>query len=136
MRGTSTGTEWEERYGYSRAIRVPTSEDTDLIVLTGTAPVGADGGVHGKGDAHAQTLRCYEIIEAALQRLGATRACLVRTRMFVTDIKRADEFGRAHRQFFGEHRPCLTMVEVSRLIEPEMLVEIEAEGIVRREDAL
>lgn len=125
-----TGSPWEDRYGYCRAMRIPLSADADLIVVTGTAPVNADGSVHAPGDAHAQTTKCLEIISGALSQLGAGAGHIVRSRLFVTDIARADEFGLAHRAFFGPHRPCLTMVGVSALIDPAMLVEVEAEAVV------
>lgn len=120
----ATGSVWESRYGYSRALRVG-----NHIFLTGTAPIADDGTTNAPGDAHAQAARCFEIIEAALRELGADRTAIVRSRVYVTDIARADEFGRAHREFFGDHRPCLTMVEVSRLIAEDMLVEIECDAI-------
>ena len=119
-----TGSVWEARYGYSRAVRAGSQ-----IFLTGTAPIAPDGSTHAPGDAYAQTARCFEIIEAALRELGADRSAIVRSRVYVTDIDRADEFGRAHREFFGEQGPCLTMVEVSRLIDPAMLVEIECDAL-------
>lgn len=120
-----TGSPWESRYGYCRALRVG-----DLIFLTGTAPIDPDGSTHAPGDARAQAARCFQIIEHALRQLGADRSAIVRSRMYVTDIARADEFGRAHREFFADHRPCLTMVQVARLIDPAMLVEIECDALV------
>ncbi len=120
----SSGAEWEARYGYCRALRAG-----QLVFVTGTAPIGADGAVFAPGDAAAQTTRCLEIIDSAMRGLRATRADIVRTRMFVTDIARSDEFGRAHRAFFGDHRPCTTMVEVRALIDPRMLIEIEADAV-------
>ncbi len=98
--------------------------------MTGTAPVAEGGGVHAPGDMEAQTARCLAIIEEAIAALGADRTHIVRTRLFVTDISRWAEVGRAHAAFFGAHRPCTTMVEVSALIDPEMLVEIEADAVV------
>lgn len=124
IRRTFSGSPWEDRYGYCRALRV-----RGLIYVTGTAPVAADGSTHAPGDAYAQTMRCFEIIERAMRGLGADRASIVRTRLFVTDIARSDEFGRAHRDFFGTHRPCTTMVEVRALIRPDMLVEIECDAV-------
>lgn len=120
----STGGVWEERYAYSRAVRAG-----GWVFLTGTAPVAPDGSTHASGDLHAQTLRCYEIIEGALQRLGLDRRAIVRSRVFLTDISRIDEMGRAHREFFGDHRPCLTGVGISALVRPDMLVEIECEAL-------
>lgn len=119
-----TGSPWEGRYGYSRAVR-----SGGLIFLTGTAPIEPDGSTFAPGDAHAQTIRCFEIIERALRELGADRSAIVRSRMYVTDIARADEFGRAHREFFGDQHPCLTMVEIQRLIDPAMLIEIECDAL-------
>ncbi len=86
--------------------------------------------MHAPGDMEAQTARCLAIIEEAIAALGADRTHIVRTRLFVTDISRWAEVGRAHAAFFGAHRPCTTMVEVSALIDPEMLVEIEADAVV------
>lgn len=115
---------WETEVGYCRAIRAG-----DHIYVTGTAPVSEGGGVFASGDAYAQARRCLEIIEKALKALGCDRTRIVRTRMFVTDINRWAEFGRAHREFFGESRPATTMVEVQRLIDPAMLIEIEADAV-------
>ena len=120
-----SGAPWEARVGYCRALRAG-----DRIFVTGTAPVAEGGGVHAPGDAYAQARRCFQIMEEALAGLGATLAEVTRTRMFVTDIERWSEFGRAHREAFGEHPPTTTMVEVRRLIDPDMLIEIEADAIV------
>lgn len=117
---------WEERAGYCRALRAG-----DLIFVTGTAPVDESGsGVHAPGDAEAQAARCLELIERALAAFSADRTRIVRTRMFVTDISRWEAFGRAHAAFFGEHRPTTTMVEVRALIDPAMLIEIEADAVL------
>ena len=116
---------WEKQVGYCRAIRAG-----QHIYVTGTAPVDESGsGVHAPGDAQAQARRCLELIEKALKSLGTDRTRIVRTRMFVTDITRWDEYGRAHAAFFGEHRPTTTMVEVKALIDPGMLIEIEADAV-------
>jgi enamine deaminase RidA (YjgF/YER057c/UK114 family) len=116
---------WEDRVGYCRALRAG-----NLVFVTGTAPVDASGaGVHAVGDAYAQARRCLELIEQAIAAFGIGRARIVRTRMFVTDIDRWEEFGRAHAEFFGDHRPTTTMVEVRRLIDPDMLIEIEADAV-------
>lgn len=120
-----SGAPWEERVGYCRALRAG-----DLIFVTGTAPVADDGSTFAPGDATRQTARCLEIIDAALEELGAGREHVVRTRLFVTDISRWEEVGKAHAAYFGEHRPATTMVEVTRLIDPEMLIEIEADAMV------
>jgi isochorismate pyruvate lyase len=121
---TYSGAPWESRVGYCRALRAG-----DHIYVTGTAPVGDDGGVFAPGDAYAQARRCLEIIERALRQLGADLSCVVRTRMFVTDIGRWQEFGRAHAEFFGAHPPATTMVQVAALIDPAMLIEVEADAV-------
>ena len=124
IRRAFSGAPWESRVGYCRALRAG-----DHVYVTGTAPVAEAGGVHAPGDAYAQARRCFEIIERALREVGAELADVVRTRMFVTDISRWEEFGRAHREFFGGHPPATTMVEVRALIAPEMLIEIEADAV-------
>jgi enamine deaminase RidA (YjgF/YER057c/UK114 family) len=124
---TFSGAPWESQVGYCRAVRAG-----DHVYVTGTAPVAAGGGVHAPGDAYAQAKRCFEIIERALDELGAELADVVRTRMFVTDISRWAEYGRAHLETFGEHPPATTMVEVRALIDPAMLIEVEADAVVRR----
>lgn len=121
-----TGAPWEARVGYCRALRAG-----DRIFVTGTAPVAEGGGVYARGDAYAQARRCFAIIEEALTGLGATLADVTRTRMFVTDIARWEEYGRAHAEAFGAHPPATTMVEVRRLIHPDMLIEIEADAVVQ-----
>lgn len=120
-----SGARWEEHVGYCRALRAG-----DRIFVTGTAPVNPDGTVHEPRDGYAQAKRCFEIMETALEEVGATFADVTRTRMFVTDIERWEEFGRAHREIFGEHPPTTTMVEVRRLIHPDMLIEVEADAVV------
>ena len=100
------------------------------MFVTGTAPVAEEGGVHAVGDGYQQAVRCLDIIREALAAHGADLSHVVRTRMFVADIDRWEEFGRAHREAFGEHPPATTMVEVSRLIDPDMLIEIEADAVV------
>jgi isochorismate pyruvate lyase len=99
------------------------------IYISGTAPVAEDGSVFAPGDAYAQTRRCLEIIERALKELGADLSCVARTRIFVTDIARWEEYGRAHGEVFGAHPPATTMVEVKALIDAQMLVEVEAEAV-------
>lgn len=123
-----SGAPWEPRVGYCRALRAG-----ERVFVTGTAPVDEDGGVHAPGDAYAQARRCFEIIAEALRGVGAGMADVTRTRMFVTDITRWEEIGRAHAEAFGHHPPTTTMVEVSRLIDPEMLIEIEADAVVLRD---
>jgi len=119
----SSGAKWEDIVGYSRAVRVG-----NRIYLTGTTATGSNGEIVGIDDAYAQTVQVIHNIERALQQAGATLDNVVRTRMFVTDIKRWQEYGRAHREFFGDIRPCATMVEVRALIDPAMLIEIEVEA--------
>ncbi len=126
----STGSQWERDFAYSRALRAG-----PLVFLTGTVARPPDNitdafAPHGPlRSAHAQTLRCYEIIESALFKLGLDRTAITRSRIFVTDITLAPEFGRAHAEFFKDHRPCLTQVGVSALIAPEYLVEIECDAV-------
>lgn len=115
---------WEQQVGYCRALRAG-----DLVFVTGTAPIDEGGRTFAPGDAYAQARRCLELIERALRPFGTDRTRIARTRMFVTDIERWAEFGRAHAEFFGEHRPTTTMVEVRRLIDPAMLIEIEADAL-------
>lgn len=121
---TFSGAPWEARVGYCRALRAD-----NQIFVTGTAPVAEDGSVFAPDDGYAQAKRCFEIIAKALDSLGADLSCIVRTRMFVTDISRWEEYGRAHQEFFGAHPPATTMVEVKSLIEPKMLIEVEADAI-------
>lgn len=123
---TFSGAPWEAKVGYCRAIRAG-----DHIYVTGTAPVTAAGRCYAPGDAYAQTTRCLQIIQKALADLGADLSCVVRTRIFVTDISRWGEYGRAHGEFFAAHPPATTMVEVKALIDPEMLVEIEADAVCK-----
>ncbi|NIP59584.1 MAG: RidA family protein [Gemmatimonadetes bacterium] len=126
IRRAFSGAPWEERVGYCRALRAG-----DRILVTGTAPVSEGGGVHAPGEAYEQARRCFEIIGHSLEELGAGLEHVVRTRMFTTDIERWSEYGRAHREAFGDAPPTTTLVEVRRLIDPEMLIEIEAEALVR-----
>jgi enamine deaminase RidA (YjgF/YER057c/UK114 family) len=124
-RSFSTGTKWEPIVGYSRAVRV-----RDQVFVTGTTATDARGEIVGIGDAYAQTVQCLANIERALRALDASLDDVVRTRMFVTDIARWEEYGRAHGEVFGKIRPCTTMVEVGALIDERMLIEIEADAVV------
>ncbi|MDB5253223.1 MAG: endoribonuclease [Flaviaesturariibacter sp.] len=121
----SSGASWEERYGYSRAVRIG-----NTIEVSGTVAVDDAGAVVGAGDAGAQTAFILKKIAAVLERAGGTLAAVVRTRVYVTDISQADAIGRAHGAVFRSIRPCTTMVEVRALIDPAYLVEIEATAVL------
>jgi enamine deaminase RidA (YjgF/YER057c/UK114 family) len=121
----SSGTKWEPIVGYSRAVRVG-----DRIYVTGTTATDEKGEIVGVNDGYAQTVQTIKNIEHALHALDASLENVVRTRMFVTDISRWEEYGRAHGEFFREIMPTTTMVEVSKLIDPRMLIEIEADAEV------
>ena len=121
----SSGTKWEPVVGYSRAVRVGR-----FVAVAGTTATDDQGRLVGIGDAYAQTVRAIQNIAAALERAGGNLTHVVRTRMFVTDISQWEAIGRAHGEYFKDIRPATSMVEVSRLIDPDMLVEIEADAVL------
>lgn len=121
----SGGAKWEEIVGYSRAVKVG-----NIVEVTGTVAFGDDGQVVGKNDPYAQTKYIYQKIASVLERTGAAMKDVVRIRMFVTDISKWEEYGRAHSEFFKEIKPCLSMIEISALIDPGYLVEIETTAII------
>ncbi len=120
----TTDTPWEARVGYSRAVRVGPH-----VHVSGTTATDSEGKIVGKGNAYQQTVQAIRNIRAALEAIGSGLQDVVRTRMYVTDIEAWEEVGRAHREAFGEVRPAATMIEVRRLIDPDMLVEIEVDAV-------
>jgi enamine deaminase RidA (YjgF/YER057c/UK114 family) len=121
----STGTQWETEFGYSRAVRVG-----EHVFVAGTTAVDESGAVIGEGDPYAQAVAVLRKIEAALAQAGASMRDVVRTRMFVTDMDFSEAVGRAHGEFFSEIRPAATMVQVVKLIDRRLLVEIEADAVI------
>ena len=125
IKRVTSGSPWEEKFGYRRAVRVG-----NVVHVSGTAPVDDDGNTFAPSGPYAQAKRCFEIALKAAAELGAEPAHVVRTRMYVTDIRHAEEYGRAHGEFFRDHPPASTMVEVRKLILPDMLIEIELEAVI------
>ncbi len=125
---TFTGTVWEETAGYCRAMRVG-----NQIFVSGTAPADGEDGTFAPDDAYAQTIRCFEIIQEALEALGSGLSDIVRTRLYVTDMGRWEEIARAHHELFVDYPPVNTMIEVAGLANPDMLVEVEVEALCEDE---
>jgi isochorismate pyruvate lyase len=126
IRRTFSGSPWEPKVGYCRAVRIDSH-----VYVSGTAPVAPDGSVAAPGDPYGQARRCIEIIAAALDNVGAKPSDVVRTRMFVTDATHWEAFGRAHAEAFGAWPPATSIIEVKALIDPAMLIEIEVDAIIR-----
>jgi enamine deaminase RidA (YjgF/YER057c/UK114 family) len=123
MTRMASGAPWEPIFGYSRAVRAG-----EWLAISGTTAIDEHGRIVGRGDMHAQARQVIANLAAALERAGMSLADVVRTRVFVTDVTRFDDVARAHRESFGAHPPCSTIVEVRRLVDPDMLIEIEADA--------
>jgi isochorismate pyruvate lyase len=121
----SSGSPWEGKFGYRRAVRIGQS-----VQVSGTLPIDADGNTFAPGDAYAQARWAFEIALKAASELGASIEHVIRTRMFVTDIRFAEDFGRAHGELFGDHPPASTLVEVRKLVLPDALIEVEVEALL------
>ncbi|MCS6827723.1 MAG: RidA family protein [Caldilinea sp.] len=126
----SSGSPYEPRIGFSRAVRAGSH-----VFVSGTAPIAPDGSTAARGDPAGQARRCFEIIQAALEQAGASLTHVVRTRIFLTHIEDWELVGRVHGEFFGDVRPASTVVEVSRFIDPDWLVEVEADALIDGDDA-
>lgn len=128
---TFSGSVWEETAGYCRALRVG-----NHIFVSGTAPSDGQGGTFAPGDAYAQTIRCFDIIQEALEAVGSDLSDVVRTRLYTTDMEQWDAIAQAHHEVFVNHPPANTMVEISRLANPDMLVEVEVEALSEEKEPL
>ncbi len=120
----STGGIWEKKVGYCRALRTG-----NFVFVSGTAPV-KDGQVVAPGDAYLQARRCFEIVKESLEKLDCPLSAVVRTRMFVTDVSRWEDYGRAHQEFFGDFPPTTAMLGIGALVDPEMMIEVEVDAIL------
>jgi enamine deaminase RidA (YjgF/YER057c/UK114 family) len=127
----SSGSPYEPRIGFSRAVRVG-----NIVSVAGTAPIGPDRNTVGVGDPAAQTRRCLEIIQAALEEAGASLKDVIRTRIFITRVADWERIGKVHGEFFRDIRPASTMVQVAHLLDPDWLVEIEADAIIDADGSL
>lgn len=121
----SSGAPYEPIFGYSRAVKVG-----NQVFVSGSTAIKPDGSVEGVGDAYVQTVAALRTIEKALQQAGASLTHVVRTRMFATNLAHTDAIGKAHAEFFGTIRPAATLVEISRLVHPDMLIEVEADAVI------
>jgi enamine deaminase RidA (YjgF/YER057c/UK114 family) len=125
-KNVSSGSPFESSIGFSRAVRIG-----NIIAVSGTAPIAAEGGTACVGDLYGQTKRCIEIIKQAIEQAGGSLTDVIRTRIFLTDIDRWEEAAKAHGEFFSEVRPAATMIGISQLISPDWLIEMEADCVVR-----